>query len=185
MEPDPQQRRHPSASRFSTDPTTAACDAALAACSLQPRDAPAAGCDVQSLGQALPELSSSGPTTPPPTPIMAAAPGLAPSASAESLSSSWASRPPTAAPVLDTQQIVSNMIDNIFSNVILSIETEEVVGKVGKMRLDRDGGGGRRHAPARHQPYASAHASSRQASMLARARAAGAYPPPRTTNGYY
>ena len=113
------------------------------------------------------------------------APGLAPSASAESLSSSWASRPPTAAPVLDTQQIVSNMIDSIFSNVILSIETEEVVGKVGKMRLDRDGGGGRRHAPARHQPYASAQASSRQASMLARARAAGAYPPPRTTNGYY
>ena len=55
---------------------------------------------------------------------------------------------PIPSPVFETAQIVSQMISKVFSNVMLSIETQEVAASVGKMRV---GDGGRRQP--RHQPY--------------------------------
>ena len=51
-------------------------------------------------------------------------------------------------PVLETAQIVSQMISKVFSNVMLTIETQEVMAGVGKMQM---GVGVRRQS--RHQPY--------------------------------
>ena len=58
------------------------------------------------------------------------------------------SKAPMPAPVFETAQIVSQMISRVFSNVMLSIETQEVAAGVGKMRV---GDGGRRQP--RYQPY--------------------------------
>ena len=132
---------------------------------LQPQRHAGASVDVTTLREALPDLPAASPTPPPPLPTFSGSP----------TASRWASQPPSAAPVFDTAQIVSQMIDNIFSNVILSIETQEVTSSVGKMRVS-DAAGGRRHTPARHQPYSAPAAPKRRE------------PPTKgvnTTNGYY